>query len=141
MVSSNQMRRRGITVTPAQFIAMIIVVVLTLLLASLVAATNDSYNLRRVEQNEQRKLAALAMENADLKKQRDRLKTDDEIERLVREKLGYLRAGEVAIVPQTVERAQPSATVIDQPQTAPVIPAKAPEKPHWQKWLELFQNP
>ena len=43
-------------------------------------------------------LAALQEENAELTAQRDSLETPVEIERLAREKLGYVRPGEVAYV-------------------------------------------
>lgn len=139
MANGDRMRRGGLSLSPTQFVAMIVLVVLALLIASLVAATNDSYNLRRTEQSEQRQLDALKAKNAELKQERDRLKTDDEIERLIREKLGYIRPGEIAIVPVPVDNAQPQSTVIEQPQVTPTPPP--PTKPNWEKWLDLFRTP
>ncbi|HEX7098428.1 MAG TPA: septum formation initiator family protein [Acidimicrobiia bacterium] len=76
---------------------------LTLLLVGLAVVTNVVPYRQIVEQKRQvaeaaAELAALQEENAILTARRDALQTPVEIERLAREKLGYVRPGEIAYV-------------------------------------------
>ena len=97
---------------------------LTLLLVGLAVVTNVVPYRQIVEQNRQvaeaaAELAALREENALLAARRDALKTPVEIERLAREKLGYVRPGEIAYVvldPPGTEDAEPE----DIPQPEPI---------------------
>ncbi|MFO7300194.1 MAG: septum formation initiator family protein [Actinomycetes bacterium] len=71
------------------------------------------------------RLAALEAENAELEQQVAALDTPTEIEKLAREKLGYVRPGEVAFV------------VVDPPgaDDEPPAPEPEPEEPE-RSWLE-----
>lgn len=74
---------------------------------------------RRQVSDARAQLAALENENQQLQDEVDALGTDAEIEKLAREKLGYVRPGETAFVvldpPGT-----PQATESEEPQPAPV---------------------
>lgn len=70
-------------------------------------------------------LAALESENAELQADVDALQTDAEIEKLAREKLGYVRPGETAYV------------VLDPPGTSDTEPAPPPAEPAPDKtWVD-----
>lgn len=69
-------------------------------------------------------LAALEEENADLSADVAALGTDAEIEKLAREKLGYVRPGETAYV------------VLDPPGTEEVAPVTKPAPPEDKTWVE-----
>ena len=89
---------------------------LTLLLVGLAVVTNVVPYRQIVEQNRQvaeaaAELAALREENALLAARRDALKTPVEIERLAREKLGYVRPGEIAYVVLDPPQAPTTTTV------------------------------
>lgn len=89
---------------------------LTLLLVGLAVVTNVVPYRQIVEQNRQvaeaaAELAALREENALLDARRDALKTPVEIERLAREKLGYVRPGEIAYVVLDPPQAPTTTTV------------------------------
>lgn len=63
----------------------------------------------------QERLAGLEAENAGLQADVDALATDEEIEKLAREKLGYVRPGETAyVVLDPPGSNQPAATVQDE---------------------------
>lgn len=89
---------------------------LTLLLVGLAVVTNVVPYRQIVEQQRQvaeaaAELAALEEENALLAARRDALKTPVEIERLAREKLGYVRPGEIAYVVLDPPQAPTTTTV------------------------------
>jgi len=69
-------------------------------------------------------LAALESENAVLQADVTALQTDQEIEKLAREKLGYVRHGETAYV------------VLDPPGTEEVEPVATPAPPEDRTWVE-----
>lgn len=69
-------------------------------------------------------LATLQSENAELEADVTALETDQEIEKLAREKLGYVRPGETAYV------------VLDPPGTEDVDPVEAPPPPVEKTWVE-----
>jgi cell division protein FtsB len=71
------------------------------------------------------RLEALQVENARLERQAEALRTDEEIERLARENLGYVRPGEIAYVVL-----EPPA----EPTPATPEPATEPEEPR--QWYE-----
>lgn len=103
---------------------------LTLLLVGLAVVTNVVPYRQIVEQKRQvaeaaAELAALQEENAILTARRDALQTPVEIERLAREKLGYVRPGEIAYV------------VLDPPESpTPTIPAEEEEPVEDESLLE-----
>lgn len=70
-------------------------------------------------------LASLEGENAELQADVSALQTDEEIERLAREKLGYVRPGEKAYI------------VLDPPGTEEVEPAKPVPPPIEKTWVEM----
>jgi cell division protein FtsB len=87
----------------------------TVLLVGLAMVTNVIPFRQIVEQRAQvaegeARLAALAEENQLLESQVEALNTPAEIERLAREKLGYVREGETAYVVLEPESSGPSAT-------------------------------
>ena len=69
-------------------------------------------------------LASLEADNAALQADVDALKTDAEIEKLAREKLGYVRPGEKAYIvldpPEDEKRPAP-----------PPVPSELPDEPTW----------
>lgn len=69
-------------------------------------------------------LAALESENAELSADVSALQTDQEIEKLAREKLGYVRPGETAYV------------VLDPPGAEETEPVVAPAPPEDRTWVE-----
>jgi cell division protein FtsB len=69
-------------------------------------------------------LAALESDNAELQADVAALQTDAEIERLAREKLGYVRPGETAYV------------VLDPPGTEDVEPVESTPPPIEKTWVE-----
>jgi len=71
------------------------------------------------------RLAALEAENDELQADVEALDTDTDIEKLAREKLGYVRPGEVAYV------------VLDPPETGETTPEPEPEPEEPQRtWVE-----
>lgn len=81
---------------------------------------------------------ALDAQIAELKQLEQRLRTDDEIERIAREELGMVRPGEVAfvIVPGPEAEAAPKPG----PAPPPAAPARpAPPAPAWyERWWSAF---
>ena len=96
---------------------------LTLLLVGLAVVTNVVPYRQIVEQQRQvaeaaAELAALEEENALLAARRDALQTPVEIERLAREKLGYVRPGEIAYV--VLDPPTSPTTMVPQQEAEPV---------------------
>ncbi|HZI38546.1 MAG TPA: septum formation initiator family protein [Acidimicrobiia bacterium] len=96
---------------------------LTLLLVGLAVVTNVVPYRQIVEQQRQvaeaaAELAALEEENALLAARRDALQTPVEIERLAREKLGYVRPGEIAYV--VLDPPTSPTTTVPQQEAEPV---------------------
>jgi cell division protein FtsL len=69
-------------------------------------------------------LETLQSENAELQADVSALQTDQEVEKLAREKLGYVRPGETAYV------------VLDPPGTEDVDPVEPPPPPVERTWVE-----
>lgn len=103
----------------------VILFTLALLLIGLAVFTNVVPYRQIVEQRRQLaasevELNGLVEENTVLAAQRDALETPVEIERLAREKLGYVRPGEVAYVVLEPPKVPTTATVRTTPEPPPV---------------------
>lgn len=98
---------------------------LALLVVGAAVVTNVVPYRQILEQRRQVAAAAaeleqLQKENAVLTAQRDALETPVEIERLAREKLGYVRPGEIAYVVLDPPRAPTTTTTAPEPEPNPV---------------------
>ncbi len=79
-------------------------------------------------------LDLLLAENADLQERLDHLNTPLEIERLARERLGFVRAGETAIVVVPVPVEVPEPEVVEEP-VEPPMPGPDPWYKEWWNYI------
>lgn len=78
-------------------------------------------------------LELLVAENADLQERLDALNTPLEIERLARERLGFVRAGETAIV------VVPAPVEVEEPEAPAPPPAPRPD-PWYKEWWSYISG-
>ncbi len=78
-------------------------------------------------------LELLVAENADLQERLDSLNTPLEIERLARERLGFVRAGETAIV------VVPAPVEVEEPEAPAPPPAPRPD-PWYKEWWSYISG-
>lgn len=96
-------------------------------------------------------IAAQRAQNAALEDSNTRLKvalqyyqSDKYIEQRAREDLNLRRGDEEVLIPVSIEPASASQVQVDpqeQANTAPESATPGAEKPHWQKWFDLFTPP
>jgi cell division protein FtsL len=92
----------------------------------------ETYTIRQSSERVRAEIAVLMDRNAQLRRQRAYLESNEYIERIAREELDLVKPGETAIVivtPREQQRAQQ--------QGIPEPPAPPPP-PNWQRWLEFF---
>jgi cell division protein FtsB len=115
------MRRRR----PAVLVSTLALMVLGAAVITNVVPYRQIIEQRRQVTAASQELAALRAENAMLAARRQSLETPVEIERLAREKLGYVRPGEIAYVVL-----EPPAMPVPTAPPAPE-PTPAPDRPPW----------
>lgn len=79
----------------------------------------------------EKELAALAKKNKDLKENLEKVKSEDYIERQIRDELGLAKEGEVVLV-------MPEPEILKS--LVPSLPREEVElpDPNWRKWMKLF---
>lgn len=75
-------------------VALLMIILGTAAMFAFVYPTRAAVDQQRRIENAKERIAVLSKETEKLKEERERLKQDDEIERIAREKYGYVEPGE-----------------------------------------------
>lgn len=120
------------SILPFRYFALILALVVALLFAFALGnliITGYQLNTQAAQAREQ--IALLRAENARLTQRADYLKTDEAIEALAREQLGWVRPGDIPIVVVPVPDGVATAHNEPPPPPAPVLP-------NWVRWLRFL---
>jgi cell division protein FtsB len=110
---------------PGAALATLLILLIGVAFLTQVVPYRQILDSRQQVESARAELAALDTENRQLEADVAALQTDGEVEKLAREKLGYVRPGEVAYV------------VLDPPGADTVVePASAPEQAEARSWVE-----
>ncbi len=113
-----------------RLIAAVMVAFSGLLLFSFGGLVLNAYHLNRQADGLRQEIKALQADNEKLQKEATYLQSDEGLEKLAREQLGWTKPGETGVV------AVPSKNQ-DHPNTSPPPPPRR-ETPNWQRWWNLF---
>lgn len=108
---------------------------LVILLIVLVASFLNSYKKMRSSldkiESEKKKIENLEAKNAEVKRKLEAIESGEYIERQIRDKLGLSKEGEIVVILPPEEKLR--SLYIE-----PVLEKETPEKPNWEKWVELL---
>jgi cell division protein FtsL len=107
-----------------------VVVVAGFIMFSFSGLVVNGYRLNRQAEALRQNIQELKTENDQLQQEATNLESDQGLEKLAREELGWVKPGDVAII--TI----PTNSEEQVSQSAPK--AQAPEIPHWQRWWDMF---
>ncbi|MBI2952958.1 MAG: septum formation initiator family protein [Chloroflexi bacterium] len=113
-----------------RLIVAVLVAVLGLLLFSFSSLALSGYRLNQQAESLQQEIQALKAKNEELQKQSRYLESDEGIEKMAREQLGWVKPGETGIV-TVPSKAQVTGTSTSPPSQSRVVP-------NWQRWWDLF---
>ena len=94
----------------------------------------DAYRINQEIESIRREIVELTTHNLDLQAQLSSARADEEIERIAREELGYVRPGDRSVILLWPEGHPPTS---ERTSTAPNAGVGGPE-PNWRSWLRLF---
>lgn len=127
---NRQARDRSYLAGKRRLIVFILIAVVGLILFSFSSLALSGFRLNQQAEVLRREIGALKAENEVLQKEVRYLESDEGLEKLAREQLGWLKPGETGVV--TV----PSKT-IEKSKTTPLDPRRR-ESPNWRHWWDLF---
>ena len=94
----------------------------------------DAYRINQEVESIRREIVELTTRNLDLQAELSSARADEEIERIAREELGYVRPGDRSIILLWPDGHPPTN------EQSPVVPSAGVTglEPNWRAWLRLF---
>ena len=127
-------RLRGLRIE--QIVVLLAVPVLVYLSVASVTKAFQTYQLQAEERRLRQEIARLEVQNRELQKQIDYLKSDAYVEKIAREQLNLIKPGETAVV---VLSPTPVPTPIAAPAAKP--PPTRLARTNWELWWDYFFGP
>jgi cell division protein FtsB len=94
----------------------------------------DAYRINQEIESIRREIIALQSRNVELQGDLSSPRAEEEIERIAREELGFVRPGDRSVILLWPEGHPPTS---DRAPSASAVGISTPE-PHWRSWLRLF---
>jgi cell division protein FtsB len=94
----------------------------------------DAYRINQQIENVRHEISSLQSRNLELQADLSSARADEEIERIAREELGYVRPGDRPIILLWPEGHPPVA----ESAPAPTLSSASSREPNWRSWLRLF---
>ncbi|MCL4459802.1 MAG: septum formation initiator family protein [Chloroflexi bacterium] len=116
-----------------RFLFAAVLAIVVYLLLSFGGLVMSGYKLNQQAEQLRREIALLKAENEALQKRLSALQTDEELERLAREDLNWVKPGEVLVLPIKQQEGLSSA-----PQSSNEASGKDGYPPNWRRWWALF---
>ncbi len=114
--------------TMRKLLSAIVLIVLVIMIVNLARASYESYKKLHSLNSDQNQLKALKLKNNELKKDLAEKQSDYFLEKEARDKLGFGKAGETAIVVRDINLDSVKKTQ-----------AENEKKPNFEKWLEILK--
>ena len=94
----------------------------------------DAYRINQEIENVRHEISSLQSRNLELQSELSSARADEEIERIAREELGYVRPGDRPIILLWPDGHPPMAGSAP----APALSSATSPEPNWRSWLRLF---